>query len=60
MAYFSIFGNVSKSILVMIPKYDLTFMICSPITQIHKNNPDQEAIGLEGPKTAQQYQILET
>jgi hypothetical protein len=32
-----IFGNLLKSILVMIPKYKWTLMICSPITQVHKN-----------------------
>jgi hypothetical protein len=39
-----IFENLSKLILVMMPKYKLSLMICSPITQIHKNIGGQEEI----------------
>jgi hypothetical protein len=36
MAHCSIFGNLSKSILSMVPKHELTLMICSTTTQIKK------------------------
>jgi hypothetical protein len=34
MAHTVIFRILLKSILAMIPKHDLTFMICSPVMQI--------------------------
>jgi hypothetical protein len=39
-----IFGILLKPIVVMIPQHDFTLMICSPITQIHKNIGGQQAI----------------
>jgi hypothetical protein len=44
MVHSRIFGILLKLILAMIPEYELTLVICSPITQIHKNNGCKEAI----------------
>jgi hypothetical protein len=44
MAHSRIFGNLSKSILVMVPTDDLSLMICYSIIQIHKNNCGQKEI----------------
>jgi hypothetical protein len=40
------FGILLKMILAMIPKPNLTLVICSHIIQIYKNNLGQEAIVL--------------
>jgi hypothetical protein len=37
------FGILLKLILALIPKHDLTLVICSPIIQIYKNIWCQEA-----------------
>jgi hypothetical protein len=39
-----IFRILSKSIVTMIPKHDLTHMICSPTMEIYKNNEYRKAI----------------
>jgi hypothetical protein len=44
MVYSRIFGILSKLIVAMIPKHDLTIMICSPIMQIYKNIGGQKEI----------------
>jgi hypothetical protein len=44
MVHSRIFGILSKSIVSMILKHDLTLMICSPIMQIYKNIGGRKAI----------------
>jgi hypothetical protein len=58
MVHSRIFGILLKSILAMIPKYDLTYMICSPITQIYKKTLKSGSNCFKCQKTDKQYQIL--
>jgi hypothetical protein len=46
MEHSRIFGNLSKSILVMVTNDKLSLMILSPVIQIYKNNWGQKAIVL--------------